>query len=315
MKVAITGGTGFAGRYLARLHQEAGDGVHILSRKKVRDSGTLRFFQADLTDSNADLDGFLAGVEVLYHCAAELKDERLMEDLHVRGTQNLLRSARGRVRRWVQLSSVGVYGQRREGAVNEKSDCHPVGIYENTKYDAEKLVASFCRKNDMPFCILRPSIVIGTDMPSPIIRAWIHYIRKGLYFFVGPCGTVRNYIPVENLARALRLCGTHPNAKGETFIISEPILIERAVDVFCEALSIRPVRWRLPEFPVRLLASAAQHIPGFPLGTARIDALTCRMTYESKKIHELLGYAPVKSLETSLREIAASSLLRSNPKL
>ena len=307
MRVAITGGTGFAGRYIARLHQEAGDTVHILSRKKRDDFGTTRFFAADLTDSHAPLADFLDGAEVLYHCAAELHDECLMEALHVRGTRNLLHAAKGCVGRWVQLSSVGVYGLRQVGTVNEESDCHPSGLYEVTKYDAERAVALFCRENAMPFSILRPSVVIGADMPNPVIRTWIHYLQKRLFFFVGSYGTIANYISVENLARALHLCGIHPNAIGETFIVSESIQIEQVADIFRGTLSLAPVRLRLPEFPLRVAASIAQCIPDFPLSHARIDALTRRMTYESNKIRERLGYVPVKSLAQSLREIAVAA--------
>ena len=60
---------------------------------------------------------FLAGATVLFHCAGEVRREQAMHALHVDGSRKLAEAAAGRVRRWVQLSSVGAYGRRQQEGV------------------------------------------------------------------------------------------------------------------------------------------------------------------------------------------------------
>ena len=49
----------------------------------------------------------------------------------------------GRIGRWIQLSSVGVYGPRTEGIVTEHTPEAPLGTYEQTKADWVKHVIDY----------------------------------------------------------------------------------------------------------------------------------------------------------------------------
>jgi len=63
---------------------------------------------------------------------------------------------------------------------------------------------------------------------------------------------------------------------------------------------------RFPETPVRFLTSIMEHLPRFPLKTSRINALTSRCYYDSKKITETLGFEFNNSLELSFESYAAN---------
>ena len=140
MIVAITGGRGFIGSYLVKKHLNQGDEVRVLSRKKITQNNEAQLFIGDLTEKDSDFVDFVDGIDVLYHCAGELNNESLMQKLHVDGTQSLINVSKGKVGRWVQLSSVGVYGPFRKGIITEKVQENPLGMYEKTKAKSEELV-------------------------------------------------------------------------------------------------------------------------------------------------------------------------------
>src|SRR3990167_10695008 len=109
MKVALTGGSGFIGRYLLKKHLALGDTVHFLTRKSgvdIEPKDRVKVFVGDLTDEESLPLDFVDDVDVLYHCAGEVNHPTLMEKLHVLGTQNLLNLTCSRIGKWVHLSSV-----------------------------------------------------------------------------------------------------------------------------------------------------------------------------------------------------------------
>lgn len=287
--VAITGGSGFVGRHLVRRHVEAGDRVRLLSRRGTAVAGA-ESFRGDLAAGEVPT-AFLDGAHVLYHCAGEIRDESLMERLHVTGTRALIEAASGRVGVWVQLSSVGVYGRRFEGCVTETDPLLPVGVYEQTKTESDLLVAA----SGLPFTILRPSTVFGNDMPNQSLRQFVSAIDRGHFFFIGPAGASANYIHVENVVDALQLCAT---PTGTAFNLSDHMTLEAFVETIGEVLGRRPPRLRLPVLPLRVAA----RIPGLPLTPSRIDALTSRVIYDSTKIEKRLGYRHRWTLKASIRD-------------
>src|SRR5688572_24199991 len=110
--VAVTGGTGFVGRRLVRELVARGDAVRVLTRDAARAAGlppSVQVCAGDLASGTVP-GAFLEGVEVLFHLAGEIKRPAAMRSLHVDGTRALAAAAAHRIKRWVQLSSVGVYG-------------------------------------------------------------------------------------------------------------------------------------------------------------------------------------------------------------
>ena len=218
--VAITGGTGFIGRHLLARHVALGDRVRYLTRKKPLESiPGAEIFIGDLSASET-LRGFVQGADVLYHCAAELRDASAMEKTNVTGTTNLLRAATGEIGRWVQLSSTGIYGAVRHGEVREDAEIRPGNAYERSKAAADALVLAAAEK--LSCVLLRPSNVYGADMPNQSLFQLIRMIDKGLFFFIGPRGATANYVHVENVVDALLACAhaTLP-ANGRAYIVSD----------------------------------------------------------------------------------------------
>lgn len=304
MIVAVTGGTGFLGRALvARLSLESGvDEIRVLSRKPPGPSsaGKLRSVRGDLASGDGDLAGFVSGAQVLFHCAGELRQESAMRALHVDGTQRLIEAARGRVKRWVQLSSVGVYGRGvREGVIEESAPLRPEGEYESTKAQSDRLVTRAADGAAFESVVLRPSIVFGPGMPNRSLYQLVSMIARGWMMQVGT-EAVANYVFVDDVADALTLCAFAPGAAG-TYIVSN----DRRMSVFLGAIAAElgetPATVRVPERPLRWVARTFGKLPGFPLTESRIDALTRRVRYPSRRLQGELGFRFAVSIEDGLR--------------
>jgi nucleoside-diphosphate-sugar epimerase len=305
MIVAITGGSGFIGRKLVMRHLEQGDEVRLLSRHPPEKSelpDSVKWYSGDLSKSG-DLLSFVDKVDVLYHCAGEIKDATKMQALHVDGTARLINMATGRIGRWVQLSSTGAYGQYREGIVTEETRLNPKGEYEETKVQADNLVIHAAHQGAFNYVILRPSIVYGETMSNRSLFGLIALIQKGWFFFIGQPSASANYIHVDNVVRALLLCGSAKNVKRQVYNLSDYRSLEDFVKIIANALGSKTPHLRIPELPVRLLIKLMEWIPGMPLTDSRINALTNYTIYQNTKIEQELGYNHLISMEDGLTNL------------
>lgn len=303
--VAITGGTGFVGRHLVARHVALGDEVRYLTR--TADAPPLPgaiCHVGDLGGPGDELKRFVLGVDVLYHCAAELQDASRMEETNVAGTRNLLQTAQGGIGRWVQLSSTGVYGVQRGGEVDEDTALCPGNPYERSKAVADALVRDAAAGAGLPCVLLRPSNVYGADMSNQSLFQFIRMIDKGLFFFIGPRGAMANYIHVENVVDALLACGQAALPQnGRAYIVSDHCTLEAFVDIVATQLGQRAPRLRLPLPLARVAANLFGRMPGFPLKPSRVAALTDRTVYRTDRIVCELGYRNRITLEQGLGEL------------
>jgi len=111
-EIFITGATGFIGRHLVNRLIEKGERIRILTRNpdKVLSKwqDRLSISIGDLLDTKLKLPN---DTTVVFHCAAEIKDESRFEKVNVEGTKNIVRACLEHSRcRLIHLSSVGVIG-------------------------------------------------------------------------------------------------------------------------------------------------------------------------------------------------------------
>ena len=307
MLIGVTGGTGFIGRRVLRRHLEQGDRVRVLSRRARTDLegfGAVEIIQGDLDGAPGRLPEFVEGLDVLYHCAAELFDESRMQAVHVDGTRALLEAAGHYGGKWVQLSSVGVYGRQRAGVITEETVQLPRGCYEVTKKGSDDLVLAAAARGEIrSLTILRPSLVIGTGMPSRILSKMIGMIERHLFFFIGRPGSSVNCVDVSNVVDAMLLCARHPGAHGRIYNLSDWCALEDFVQVICTGVGTAMPRLRLPEAPVRFVNRAIGFVPMMPVMPLRVDAFVNRSRYAIDRIEAELGYAHRISVVDGLRDL------------
>ena len=310
--IGITGGTGFVGRILVERHLAKGDIVKVLSRQPADAANlpkNIELIRADLTYPSKEINEFADSLDILYHCAGETMEPSRMYALNVLGTDHLIAAAKGKVRHWVQLSTVSVYGPNSSGIVNEQSMLNPTSrrrdlhVYAQTKMASDNRVIAAARDCGFTYSILRPSKILGPGMNDRSLDQLITLINRGLFFFIGQPGASANYVHVDNVVDALMLCGQLFRAREEIYNLSDYTTLEHVVEVICHELGIKTPKLRLPEFLVRSVAKPLQRIQNFPLTEFRIAGMTHRPVYSDEKIRNQLGFVHKVSIDEGLRQL------------
>jgi nucleoside-diphosphate-sugar epimerase len=187
--------------------------------------------------------------------------------------------------------------------ITEDSPIQPDSVYGGTKAESEAIVQAAAAAGGYGAAILRPSNIFGIGMPGTSLFRLFTMIDSGLFCFVGRLNAMMNYVHVDNVATALALCGSCDGAVGRIYNLSDQMPIEHLVAIVADEIGARRPTLRLPETPLRILASALGWLPGMPIAHRNLDALTQRASYASDRIRQELAYNPTVTLETGLREL------------
>ena len=294
MVIAVVGASGFVGFELVKKLVDSENQIRVLSRNESYPIKGVTVFSLDLTHEDADFGDFLGGVDILYNCSGVISDESLMWDLHVTAMERLTQFSRGRVKRWVQLGSVGSYGCFRDGDITEDFDDNPVGLYEKTKTISDNII----KNSGIPYVILRPSNIFGLSMSNQSVFELLKAIRLGVFFYIGRKDSVVNYIHIDDVVSALIKCGVHRLALGNTFNVSQSIKTSSMVRSLQMGSGVKGNFLRFPEALVRRISQIVRMLyKPFPLTGSRIDALTGHCVYNSQKIVDILSFEFGKDLE------------------
>lgn len=298
----VTGGTGFIGRTLVKRLLELGYQVRILTRAPLKwPYQDVQLFLGDLRDEECDLKAFLDDATLLFHCAAELRYKSNYATVNVDGTQRLIEAARGRIKRWVQLSSVGVYGPDLNGLITRETLESPFSSYEQSKTKSDYLVREAGKAGFFEFVILRPSNVIGVGMSSNYVKKLCRLISKGYFVYLGSPGVSVNFIHVHDVVEALITCATHDRARGQTYILSDYEVLENVVKSIADELGCPTPRLRLPKQLSSGLAWLLIRVPRISSRVPGIHALNCRIRYDASSISTELGFVLTKEVLVEIR--------------
>jgi nucleoside-diphosphate-sugar epimerase len=233
-----------------------------------------------------------------------------MEATNVMGTKNLINAASGKIRHWVQLSSVGVYGPIGTGVITENQPYNPINIYEKSKLKSDLLVLKATEQGVFTSTIIRPSNVFGAKMNNNSLFDLIKIIDKGFYFFIGKKGASANYVTVENVIESLYLSAINKKAINKIYNISDWFTIEDFVGVISKYLKRSKPKYRIPLKLIMLLAKITSIIPHNPLTVSRLMALCNRSKYSTKKIELELSYRRVNTNSAGLKGLVKEYQLR-----
>lgn len=171
-RVLVTGAAGFIGSHLCR--RLVADGLEVVglddlsagSLENLRDVPEVRFVQADIRDEAA-VSGGMRGCDAILHHAAKrsvpfsIREPRLVADVNLRGSLNLMLAARDVGAVFVQASSSSVYGDQNEFPLRESMQVRPRSPYAAAKASAELYAAAVWNAYGVPTVSLRYFNVYG----------------------------------------------------------------------------------------------------------------------------------------------------------
>ena len=292
MKIAITGAKGMIGRALVKKLSAKGNKVIECDRENcdVLDPGQLR--------------KAFNGAEVVVHLAAALEEGA--DDIHevnVKGTENSLEtSAENKVRQFIFLSTVGVYGNS-PGMKDENSPLNPQTEYEKSKAEAEKKVLSY--QEVFHVTILRPALVVGDNK---YWRGIIKTISKG-FPLIGSGKNSFQLLCLQDLVEAIRFCIDREECYGETFIVAEKeaSTLGGIVDHIRKELGMKGATPKVPRFMGNALVAANSLLEFNPLlKKSYVERLAHERLYSTKKL-EALGWKHLHSAKECISRLVKDS--------
>ncbi len=244
--VAVTGATGFLGRYIVRILIQHGWRVRILARQyPVHEQfSDLRFevIPGDLSNHGA-LRALVRGADRVVHAAGLIKarDARAFQAVNVQGTANLVAAvnAEGAPSRLLLVSSMA----------SREPHLSP---YAATKRAAEEIVhAALAPQHE--WMIIRPSAVYGPwDMETFMV---LKAVSRGIAPRPGKKNARVSLVHASDVAAAVAaLCAG--GQAGSLFEISDArqdgYLWEEITNAAAKAMGVRTVKLPLPALAVKL---------------------------------------------------------------
>ena len=237
--VLVTGAAGFIGaRVVANLAEKGFRQIRCMTRHST-DLSRLRAVQEKLTEptriqiiagnllSMEDCVAAAKDVTVIYHLAAGTGIKSFSEAYlnTVVTTRNLLEAALkdGKLRRFVNLSSFGVYSsKKRPGGILDEAcplEEHPESraeAYCFAKVKQDELVMEYGKNRGLKYVLLRPGNVYGPGKRAIPGRVGIDSF--GVFLHLGGANKVP-FTYVDNCAEAIVLAGLKQGIDGEIFNI------------------------------------------------------------------------------------------------
>lgn len=177
--ILVTGGAGFIGSnlvyYLAEKYPDdrvvvldaltyAGSTENLPASMYLGKSPNLHFWYGNVCNG-AIVETLVQEADVVIHLAAEthvtrsIYDSLLFFQTDVIGTQtiaNAILKARGKVKRFIHVSSSEVYGTAQSEMMDESHPLEPMSPYASAKCGADRLVFSYWATYRIPAVIVRP---------------------------------------------------------------------------------------------------------------------------------------------------------------
>ena len=315
MTTLLTGATGFLGSALARELLKDGRPLKLLIRKNADtrniDDLDCEIIYGDLRDRQS-LNSAMAGCKTLYHTAAYYslwsRDKKLIYDINVQGTRNILETAlEADVERVVYTSTVGCIGLSDDGSpTNEERPMDTTTLsndYKLSKYQAEQVALELFGRG-LPVVIVNPSTPVGPRdiKPTPTGKIILDFLNRKMPAYID---TGLNLIDVADCARGHILAETKGRL-GERYILGNKNMSLKEILLALEVLTgLKAPRIKMPYWVAYSAGLACEWVsdaithqpPAVPL--AGVKMAKYYMYFDSSKAVRELGL-PQNPVEDAL---------------
>lgn len=225
-KVLVTGGTGFIGSLMAeRLHIHEGADVRVMVHNWPKAAYISRFdvelVKADITNYE-EVDKAVEGCEYVFHCVGVGGTLSQALKINADGTENVVKACiKHNVKRIVYLSSVVVHGDKiTDGMTSEAPFVSYGDAYADAKIEAEERFWRITKESNIEASVIRPTYVWG-PMSEWFTVEIIKQMKQNKFFWIDRGSGSCNAVFVENVVDLALICGQHPSAVGQSFLITD----------------------------------------------------------------------------------------------
>lgn len=318
-RILITGATGMVGTAVARRAVEAGHPVRAMVRA-TSDCSELKLLGVEFVEADIglpeNLPAAVKDVDIVVHAAAHVGDWGPAEKyraVNVVGLEHLLNAVEreGRLTRWIQISSLGVYPAGDHYGTEETSPVDLAGLdgYTRTKAEAEVLLKRHVEEYQVPAVILRPGFIYGPG-DRHVVPRLIERIEAAKMKIIGDGRKVLNNTYVGNLVDAIFLAVERDETPGEVFNIRDERLVTRVefIGTIADYLGHSRPRhiplWLARSLvgPIEAMARARGKTEAPMLTRARIKFMTLNLDFSIAKAKQKLGYQTRVDFQDGMRQ-------------
>lgn len=294
--ITVTGASGFIGKALCTELLAFGYCVRAAVRERsccfANPTDRLQVVEVGEIGGFTEWQPALTRVDCVFHCAARghLMHEREKDNLaayrevNVEGTRRLAEHAvQMGVRRLIFLSTIKVNGSRTSNgsSFTAFSEPAPQDGYGQSKWEAEGILREVSARSGLEIVIVRPPLVYGPEVKGNLCRL-LALVRSGLPLPFGAVNNHRSLVGLGNLIHLLIRCMNHPDAAGQTFLVSDgedlstPELMRRIAAAMGKPLRLLPIPIFLLRFAGRTIGRS-EEIERL-LGSLKVDiSHTCQV--------------------------------------
>lgn len=317
MKVLVTGGTGFIGKFLLDFLLKQNVSITVLVRNINHTlPESVKQHIGDLTCPNS-LIGIGKNIDCVFHLGGyahawqeQSTDEaRQHEEVNLLGTKYLLEECRkDGVKKFIFFSSIKAVGDA-EHCIDEKWTVYPSTPYGQAKRAAEESAIAMGKTYNMHVCILRLALVYGPGWKGNLYQM-LKAVDKGYFLPIPPIKNHRSLVSVYDVCQAAWLAANNTNANGKIYFVSDKHSYS-TYDIYTEmryALGKPSLKWHFPLIFFKFLAVFGDVFEKifkkrFPINTQAIGKLFGSTQCSSERIQKELGFSPRHPLQQLLPEI------------
>ncbi len=291
MKIGITGGTGFIGRYFLQALSPMDEAVVLTSRSVFSDlinKPNITYICGGYC--REDFYRAFSDCDCIVHLGAKRSSPENEKSLapyleNIQAADDLFKAAQelgiGNI---VSISSTAVYSQENAVPFQESANPIPLSFYGVSKRSVEELAAHYNRRYGMCIKSLRAAQVLGLgERPNYMPAIFLQKCLAGQKLSVYGTGTAgKEYIYVKDIVRGINCALSHPDEKG----------------VFNLGTGILTSNLELAKQYCIVFQNAA----GYELCADKPE-IPSRHYMDIQKASASLGYAPAYSLEEALMDM------------
>lgn len=315
MRAVVLGASGFFGSHVVEQLERAGHSasavIRLSSDRSFVDSIGVDVVPIDYSSSS--LAEAVRGADVVYNCTADTRmhlDEATRQAVDVDLSRQIVEAAgRAGARRFVQLSTIQVYGPLPDATVNEDFPCKPAHDFQRAAIAREEIVRSVADEFGLPWVIVRPVTTTGARDTSLMANLYPAH-RAGVFPIIGKGTLTLSMVDARDVARAMVLLGHAPEAGSRIFLVGGFNTTWHGLQEALDRATGR--RTRTVYLPAGIMKLAARAITALtPRGTEpKLHPLAVDTTSRTSRFGDArvraLGYVPQFSIDDAVAEAIAS---------
>ncbi len=208
MKILITGGAGFIGKYLANQLCSKHEITIIDNFYRKNDivlNEKVKVVEQDIVE---DFEELISQNDIIYHLAAisqvmtSIENPELTYKVNIESTKNIIEACSKHKKKLIFASSREVYGTQSELPVKINTELNPENPYAASKLAGEALIKSYGKTYNLDYNIVRMSNVYGHGDAGRVIPIFINMFKNNQDVELYGSEKIIDFIHIEDVVDA-----------------------------------------------------------------------------------------------------------------